>query len=318
MNNDIAVSIIIRTYNEAEHIEKLLTEVHRQQPPFRYEIIVVDSGSTDRTVEIALSHGCRLVTISPQDFSFGYSLNRGIEVSLGEYCVFVSGHCYPVGRDWLTHLIQPFTDPGVALVYGKQRGAACTKYSEHQIFQKWFQDEGKGRQTLVFCNNANAAIRKKLWCEYRYNESITGLEDIDWAKAMVERGHFIYYAPDAQVIHIHRESYRQIFRRYEREALAMHALYPHDRFTLFDFLKLFLLNVLSDCFHAGREGVLAANCAGILAMRFFQFWGTYKGHNHHDPVSQGLKHKFYYPKKPGIYSKWESLKNDCALQKSDP
>jgi rhamnosyltransferase len=317
-DKDVTVTIVIRTFNEGQHLERLLVAAGNQDVPFGFEVIVVDSGSTDQTVAIAKRYGARLVTITPEQFSFGFSLNKGIEAARGDYCVFVSGHCYPAHREWLANLIRPFSDPGVALVYGKQRGDSSTKYSEHQIFQKWFPDDGEGIQSLLFCNNANAAIRRDLWQEYRYNEAITGLEDIDWARGLVGQGYFIYYAPKAEVIHVHRETYRQIFRRYEREAIALHAMYPHDSFTFIDFIKLFSLNVVSDYLHALKEGSLLYNATGILAMRLCQFWGTYKGHNYLDTVSQGLKYKFYYPKKPGIYSKWENLKNGRATPKPDP
>lgn len=318
LDKEVTVSLVIRTFNEGQHLERLLVTVGDQDVPFGFEIIVIDSGSTDHTVEIAKRHGARLVSITPEQFSFGFSLNRGIEAARGAYCVFISGHCYPANRDWLVNLIRPFSDPSLAVVYGKQRGNSSTKYSEHQIFQKWFPDDGGGIQSLLFCNNANAAIRRELWQEHRYNEAITGLEDIDWARRLVAKGYFIYYAPEAEVIHVHRETYRQIFRRYEREAVALHAMYPHDSFSFLDFVKLFSLNVLSDHLHALKEGAFLCHAADILMMRLCQFWGTYRGHNYLDAISQDLKHKFYYPKKPRIYFKWENLKNGRGIRKYDP
>lgn len=317
VDKEVKVSLVIRTFNEGLHLERLLLTVAEQDAPFAWEVVVVDSGSTDQTVAIARRYGARLVTITPEQFSFGFSLNQGIAAARGDYCVFISGHCYPVNRGWLANLVRPFADPAVALVYGKQRGDGGSKYAEHQIFQKWFPDDGEGIQSLLFCNNANAAIRRELWQGLRYNETITGLEDIDWAKGVVARGYGIYYAPGAEVIHVHRETYRQIFRRYEREAIALHAMYPHDSFSFFDFVKLFSLNVLSDSLHALKEGTLLYHVAGIVMMRLCQFWGTYRGHNYLDTVSQALKHKFYYPKKPGIYSKWESRLNGRG-RKNDP
>lgn len=317
MGEAVTVSIVIRTYNEAANLARLLEGIAQQQASFRFETVLVDSGSTDDTVAIALRHGARVVHILPDEFSFGYSLNRGIEAAQGEFCVLVSGHCYPVDPHWLHHLITPFVDPTVAVVYGKQRGADTTRYSEHQIFQQWFPDEAPGKQSLAFCNNANCAIRRALWLERRYDESITGLEDLEWAGCMTRRGFSVYYAPDAGVIHLHNETYWQIFRRYEREALALHAMYPHSSFSFVDFLKLFSLNVASDCCHAVREGAFLRNVFGIAAMRLCQFWGTYKGHNYLDAVSQELKYKFYYPKKPGIYSRWEKLKDGRVAPKQN-
>lgn len=299
---DIKTSIIIRVYNEEQHIERLMHGIVNQKTPFTFEIIVVDSGSTDNTVNLALRFGAKIIHISREQFSFGASINRGIEAAQGQYCVFISGHCYPEHENWLTNIIRPFSDNNVALVYGKQRGNETTKYSEHRIYAKWFPDDGGGPQKSSFCNNANAAIRKDLWHAHRYNETITGLEDIDWAKDAISRGYSLYYAPDAGVIHIHNESFSQIYRRYEREALAMRAIYPHETFTFFDFIKLCTLNTLSDYIHAVQDAVFLKNFFKIPAMRFYQFLGTYRGYNFRQPVQDDLRYKFYYPVKPSLFN----------------
>jgi len=64
------VSIIIRAFNEERHIGRLLDGI-RQQTVQNAQIILVDSGSTDRTVAIAQAGGAEVVRISPQEFTFG-------------------------------------------------------------------------------------------------------------------------------------------------------------------------------------------------------------------------------------------------------
>lgn len=301
MQENTKASIIIRAYNEEKHIEKLLQGIKNQKTSFGYEVILVDSGSTDRTVDRAQKYGVEIVHITPSEFSFGCSLNKGIEKANGGYCVFISAHCYPVNEHWLENLISPFADESIALVYGKQRGNQITKYSEQQIFKKWFPESDSGKQDSPFCNNANAAIRKSFWEKYRYNETLTGLEDIDWAKNTISQGYSIYYASDAGVIHVHNETFLQVYRRYEREAIAMRAIYHHETFTFFDFIKLFILNTLSDYIHALRDGVLMGNLLNIPTMRLFQFWGTYRGYNFRKPILSDLRYKFYYPVKPALF-----------------
>lgn len=262
-----------------------------------YEVILVDSGSTDKTVHIASKFDVKILNIPPEDFSFAYSLNQGIEEASGEFCVFISAHCYPENEFWLENLIRPFNDPSIALVYGKQRGDESTKYSEHQIFAKWFSDDGGGKQDSAFSNNANAAIRITLWEKDKYNEELTGLEDIEWANRIISIGYYLYYAPNAGVIHVHNETASQIFNRYKREAIAMKMIYPHESFTFFETVKLFFLNTISDYIHAAQDKKLTTNLTNIPLMRFFQFWGTYRGYNFKKLVSTDLKREFYYPRK---------------------
>ena len=155
-------SIIIRAYNEATHLPRLLEGIS-QQTIKDVEVILVDSGSTDATVSIAESLGARVVKIPAEEFTFGRSLNFGIQAAKHEFVVIASAHVYPVYPDWLECLLRPFDDDRTAVVYGKQRGTRTSKFSEHQIFQQWFPDEDTQRQPSPFCNNANAAIRRTLW-----------------------------------------------------------------------------------------------------------------------------------------------------------
>src|SRR5687767_8504171 len=125
-----------------------------------------------------------------------------------------SAHVVPCGDDWLAQLTSPFADPRVALVYGRQVGDEQTKFSEQQLFTKQFPPQSNADQRTPFCNNANAAIRRRLWGEHPYDEALSGLEDLAWAKWVVERGYRIAYSAEAAVIHIHDESPAQIKRRY--------------------------------------------------------------------------------------------------------
>jgi rhamnosyltransferase len=222
-------SIIIRAYNEEAHIERLLVGVLQQELK-NFEIILVDSGSSDATVAIASRYPVKVVQIQPQQFTFGFSLNQGIKQAQGELIVLASAHVYPVYPDWLEQLTEAFADPAVGLVYGKQRGDNATKFSEQQVFAHWFPEGSQSRQSHPFCNNANAAIRQALWEEHPYDESLPGLEDLEWARWALERGKTIVYKPEAEVIHVHNETSRGVYNRYRREGMAFKRLYPHEHF----------------------------------------------------------------------------------------
>lgn len=303
-----SISIIIRCYNEEKYIGRLLAGI-TQQTRKDVEIILVDSGSTDATLAIASQYPIKVVYISPEEFSFGRALNLGCREADGEYLVFISAHCWPVYTDWLKQMTEPFSDQNIALVYGKQRGNEETHFSEHQIFEKWFPDSIESDQNHPFCNNANCAIRKSIWEKIPYDEDLTGLEDLDWAKKAVADGYRIVYCPDAEIIHVHMETPQKVYNRYRREAIALKKIYPDEKFTLWNFVSLSLRNILGDFIVARREGVFRQNIQEIISFRIMQFWGAYKGNS--EKMESNMKKIFYYPpnvKKPSKSSGSKKLR----------
>lgn len=305
-------SLVIRAYNEARHLPRLFEGI-RQQSLQEVETILVDSGSTDQTISLAQGYGAKIVHIRPQEFTFGRSLNLGIAACTHDLVAIASAHVYPVYPDWLERLLEPFSDSAVALTYGKQRGAATTKYSERQIFAHWFPDAAASgladhvRQSHPFCNNANAAIRRSLWQEHPYDESLTGLEDLAWAKWALERGYGLVYVPSAEVIHVHNETPRGVYNRYRREGMAFKRIFPESHFNVYDFVRLTITNIASDLYHAAREGLLAHSLPSIFWFRFMQFWGTYQGYRQSGPLTQQLRQTFYYPR--GMQTSGESRRD---------
>jgi len=288
-------SIVIRAYNEAEHIGRLLEGVRRQTVR-DVEVVLVDSGSSDATVAIGLHYGAKIVHIKPEEFTFGRSLNLGLSTATHDLVVIASAHVYPVYPDWLERLLEPFKDPGVVLTYGKQRGDKATRFSEHQVFAHWFPDQTVPVQSQPFCNNANAAIRRKLWESHPYDENLTGLEDLAWAKWALDAGFQLAYIAEAEVIHIHNESPPGVFNRYRREAMAFKQLYPEAHFSLYDFTRMTTANIASDLWHAVSQRVLLRSFASIFWFRWMQFWGTYRGYRQKSLLTWQLRQTFYYPR----------------------
>lgn len=305
------ISIIIRCYNEEKHIGKLLRGIEKQEFDDEYEVIVVDSGSTDKTTEIAESYNCKIIRITPEEFSFGYALNVGCEVASGEILLFASAHVYPVYNSWLEEMFKYFNDQDVAIVYGKQIGNEVTKYSEHQLFKKWFPAETDLNQAYPFCNNANCAIRRELWVTQKYDEHLTGLEDLDWAKKILTKGFRIVYNAEATIVHVHEETPSRIYNRYRREAIALKEIMPEQDFDFIDFIRLFFTNTITDYFHSIQEGKFLGNIWDIPMFRYNQFRGTLEGYKRNTLVTKALRNRFYYPnslKKKDIISNQESKK----------
>jgi glycosyltransferase involved in cell wall biosynthesis len=291
------VSIVVRAYNEEEHFEKLLLGIRAQRRKAD-EVILVDSGSTDSTVEIGRRYGCRVVPIDKHEFTFGRALNRGCEAAIGDVCVFVSAHVYPLFDDWLEKLVAPFEDERVVLTYGRQRGGDVNKFSEGQIFARWFPPHSAFPQKSYFCNNANAAIRRATWESLPYDETLTGLEDLAWAKAAQARGGLLAYMAEAEIVHLHDETWDQVQNRYRREAIAMRDIDEHAKFSRLDLGWLLLQHVISDGLLALQQGVLRRELGSILKFRYNQLLGTWRGFNGPPDVSAELRARFYYPTRP--------------------
>lgn len=290
-----AISVVVRCFNEERLIGRLLSGIAAQtrRPD---QIVIVDSGSTDRTLEIARRHPVDVQTIDPAEFSFGRSLNRGIEAASGDVVVMASAHVYPVYDTWLEHLTRPFEDDDVALAYGRQVGGPTTPYSESQILATWFPAQSQRRQSHPFANNANAAIRRSEWQKMPYDEELTGLEDLDWASKALERGMGIAYVAEAPVVHLHDERFAQTRNRYRREAIAHRRIFNDPRMGRFEAARLFLANLASDYVHAARDGVLRRHVLDIPRFRAAQFIGTYEGFSQRGEVPTELRRRFYYPR----------------------
>lgn len=290
------VSIIIRTLNEERHLVELLTAISLQdRNVYDIETVVVDSGSSDRTLEIAKEYGCRITYIEKDRFTFGRSLNYGCKFAKGRFFVFVSGHCIPCDKYWVTNLVRPLENNCV-YTYGRQLGRDTTKFSERQLFDKYFPKESKIPQDGFFCNNANSAIRRDVWEKYLFNEELTGCEDMFLAKSLVEHGLNIGYVAEAGVYHIHDETWTKVRIRYEREAIALQQIMPQVHVTWWDMIRYISVGVLKDFKEALIQRRFIKEFKSIVFFRLAQFYGAYSGNHIHRKLSHQMKMKYFYPR----------------------
>lgn len=288
------VSAVIRAYNEGKHIGRLLKGLEQQTVNVD-EVVLVDSGSSDDTVAIAEAAGCKIVHIAKNEFSFGRALNRGCAAASGDILLFASAHVYPVYDTYVEHLVDAFNRDGVAIAYGRQVGDERTKFSESRVMLKWFPAENIWDQTHPFSNNANAAILKSAWQESPYDESLTGLEDLDFAQKALDKGHKIAYVADAPVVHVHDESWNVTRNRYRREAIAYARIVEGSKMSLPRAMGLAVSNIAGDYVDAAKANRLRSNLLGIPMFRLAQFVGAWEGFRQPDHVSARLLERFYYP-----------------------
>jgi rhamnosyltransferase len=206
----VDVSIVVRTKDEAKCIGQTLKRLREQEFDGSYEIVVVDSGSRDSTLDIAENYNVRIVQIPESEFTYGRSLNIGVEKAEGIFIANLSAHALPKNEKWLTHLIGGFEEHAVAGVYGRQVAEARLNPFEAMQNEEFFGLErikfslrDEDMLKYIHFSNSNCAIKRSIWEKFRFNESAPYAEDMLWQKKVIGAGYSVVYAPDAEVYHTH-------------------------------------------------------------------------------------------------------------------
>ncbi len=216
------ISIVIRTKNSSKYLTEILKKVYYQKIDKSFDVVIVDSGSTDDTLKIASSYSCKIVKIPSKDFTYPFALNVGSEYAKGEYLVFLSHDAFPTDEKWLHNLTKHFSDPSVVAVRGRDAPIKgknpVEEYSLLQTYPdlpnfEYIEDKTAGRYT-----NGNTAIRKNIWEKYKHPEGIcykihpllTG-EDQIWASYLLKKGYRIVYDPRSKVYHSHKLGLKRIW-----------------------------------------------------------------------------------------------------------
>jgi rhamnosyltransferase len=208
--------VIIRARDEAAAIGRCLELLGRQRTGAgRFEVIVVDSGSRDPTAAIARSSGARVLTIAPDQFTFGRALNIGAADAGGELLVALSAHAFPREDGWLQRLAAAFADPQVACASGDRYGPDGQPLREPVV-----QDIELARAHPGWgYSNGAGAFRAALWGERPFREDLPGCEDLEWSWHWLERDRRCVVDPMLVVDHDHtHDSVPAVYRRARREA----------------------------------------------------------------------------------------------------
>lgn len=220
------VSIIIPTLNAEKSVAELTLRLKQQTLP-PVEIIVVDSSSDDRTVEIAAEMGCRTKVIKRKAFDHGGTRNLGAKLSAGEVLVFMTQDALPVDNRLLEKLVEPLAnprDPSTAASFGRQlaRNDAMPPEKFVRLFNypanglvKSEEDLPRlGIKTFFFSDVCSAVRKREFEAVGGFPEKIIMSEDMILAAKLILRGYKIAYVSKGTVWHSHNYSIAQQFRRY--------------------------------------------------------------------------------------------------------
>lgn len=219
----VQVSVLLLTRDEAENIAACLDAIYAQKNPKTFEVVVVDSGSTDGTTEIAARYPVRLEKIRPEQFHHARTRNLAAELANGEYLVYLAADAIPTSGEWLAALLGNFADAGVAAVYGRHMPKPNSTFEREDTLEAVYGTERLVKDPLrgqemgyryFHFSTVNASIRKDVWKKTRFPEDLKCYEDVGIAKRILESGGKIVYEPGAAVFHSHNHSEVGLFQRY--------------------------------------------------------------------------------------------------------
>jgi rhamnosyltransferase len=217
------ISVIVLTKNGGQLFRSCLEGVCAQTQVGKIEVIVVDSGSTDETLEVVKGYPVRLEQIPPEAFHHARTRNFAAKLARGGILVFLSQDAIPSSNHWLKAMVANFDDSGVGAVYGRQfpkqesslerQDALDAVYGEERIVKDPAHRNGQGYRFYHF-SDANSALRRSVWEKTHFPEDLKVFEDLGIAKRILDAGWKIVYEPEASVFHSHHHTTMGLFKRY--------------------------------------------------------------------------------------------------------
>lgn len=274
------VSVVIPTFNAGAEFASLLTKLKQQQGVDRVELVIVDSGSTDGTVETAKAMGARLVQISQAEFSHSHARNLGADKATGEHLVFMVQDAYPIGRLWLYAMLRWLQDHRAEGVVAASCSEYCRSDSDvmydsmvqtHYRFLGCLEadriGEFKGQDHMALrsmgqLSDVACMLPRALFLQYRYRGDYA--EDLDLGIRLIKDGHRVAMLASVKVIHSHNRPAYYYLKR--------------------SFVDVIFLVGLFDDFHVppcqSASGLVAgaARCAALVAAWLRRF---------NDPLADG-------------------------------
>jgi rhamnosyltransferase len=226
-------SVVVRAKDKEQTIERALRGLRAQT--VELEIILVDSGSTDRTVELARPYCDQVITIPAEAFTYGRALNLGAEHARGEVVFALSAHCVPPSPEWAEVSLGAYSDSDVAGTWGpptRPDGAPLTAPATFNLADL------APDVTWGFSNHASS-WRKTVWQRFPFDEQLVACEDKEWMWRVLSAGFTLYADPRLVVDSSHRREagLRALYKRVHREHLVMAGMLGYPRLTVQDLVR---------------------------------------------------------------------------------
>jgi rhamnosyltransferase len=268
------VTVIMRSKNSAWVIGQALSGLfsqHRRD----FELLLVDSGSTDATLDIARQYPCRVIQIAATEYFPGAVLNKAIQQAQGELLVFQNSDVVPLAPNALEQLLAPLEKGQADAAFARQLPRPEAHTWVQRDYSLAFPPQGVPPAWMVY-SLPFAAMKRAAWERHPFYEDAWGSEDTEWGHWARQNGLVARYVPEALVMHSHNYTLRQLYGRRFIEGEA-------DAFILQDrvLLPLFLRRLCSSWARDAEAHLAAGDFAGLMLSiprRAVYHWAYWKGH----------------------------------------
>ena len=234
----LKASVVIPTLNGGKLLLQVVDAVLKQKAPWSFDLLIIDSGSTDGSIEQLQAKGVRIHSIPKSEFSHGGTRNLGVTLSSGEYVAFLTQDALPADDNWLFSLVSTLDyEPEAAGAFGQHlpypEASAFVKrdlsnhfkhLSQYPLYldkntdlKRFNTGESAWRQVLHFYSDNNSCLRRSVWQQIPYPVIEYG-EDQVWADLIIKAGYKKAYAINALVFHSHDYNEQETFERSRIEA----------------------------------------------------------------------------------------------------
>jgi rhamnosyltransferase len=219
-SSPFSISVVVPTKDAGPAWIPICRHLRQVRDRFALEVLIIDSGSSDSTVEHARDAGLRVHEIGSAEFGHGRTRNLGVRMTSGDVICFLTQDVLPCTPDWPIRFAEALRDPRVAGAYGRQvpRDAATMEmffvtlnYPATPL--RFCAGEGSPRPGRVVFSNAFSAIRRDVWSGAPFPDEAPVSEDQQWAYRVMDAGYEIVYVPEAEALHAHRYTVRGLFSR---------------------------------------------------------------------------------------------------------
>jgi rhamnosyltransferase len=221
-------SIILRSFNEGWALRQTLPALAAQNY-HHWELIVIDSGSTDGSIDLLRQAKPRhLVQIRPGEYNPSRVMNHGMDLAGSNYGIFLNADATPQGPDWLGPLITALQDRQTAAVFGRQLPRpGCQAVYAHD-YERCFGARRASAHWDHFFSMVSSGLRKDIWAKRGFLEKMQYSEDDEYTRWCRAQGYQVVYCPDSVVLHSHNYTPQQAYKRSFGEARALAAVWTRQ------------------------------------------------------------------------------------------